>query len=313
MVGLTLSGRYRIVQQLGKGGFGVTFLAEDTQRPGNPKCVVKLFQPVASDPDTLTAGKQLFDREAETLEVLGTHNQIPRLLAHFQEDQKFYLVQEFVEGHDISQELFPGKKLSEPYAIKLLKDILEILTFVHRNNHIHRDIKPSNVRRRDSDGKVVLLDFGAVKQVSTQVVNTQGHTTNTIAIGTRGYMPSEQAQGNPHFNSDIYAVGIIGIQALTGNTPAALVTDIQTGEIEWRNHLLLDISSGFADILDKMIRYDYRQRFDSAESVVEALNEISGVSPHRTVLVNHQAHQSRSLVNHSAKNISVFTGIFLAL
>ncbi|MEM7553754.1 MAG: protein kinase [Cyanobacteria bacterium P01_A01_bin.84] len=319
MLGLTLGGRYRIIQQLGKGGFGVTFLAEDMQRPKNPKCVVKLFQPVAQDPNTLTAGKQLFDREAETLEVLGTHNQIPRLLAHFQEHQNFYLVQEFVEGHDITQELLPGKKLSEPYVVKLLKDILEILTFVHHNNHIHRDIKPSNIRRRQSDGKIVLLDFGAVKQLSTQVVNSQGQTTNTIAIGTRGYMPSEQAQGNPHFNSDIYALGIIAIQALTGTTPAELVTDIQTGEIEWRNHLKIDIRPELADVLDKMICYDYRQRFTSAKSVLEALKDVFEGLPDTSVYPlptgKQTSHHIARQPSFPQKKIIIFAalGIGLAL
>lgn len=144
-------------------------------------------------PYTLNAGKILFDREAEALEKLGHHDQIPRLLAHFEDNQKFYLVQEFIEGHDFTQELRPNKQLSEAFVIQFLSDILEVLAFVHQQQVIHRDIKPSNIRRRESDGKLVLIDFGAVKQVSTQVVNSQGQTKVTIAIGSPGYMPSEQS------------------------------------------------------------------------------------------------------------------------
>jgi serine/threonine-protein kinase len=123
MLGQTIGGRYRIIRQIGKGGFGVTFLAEDIQRPGNPHCVVKQLKPMATDPYTLRAGKILFEREAEVQENLGNHDQIPRLLAHFEENQEFYLVQEYIEGHDLSQEVLLGKQLSEPVVIKLLEDI----------------------------------------------------------------------------------------------------------------------------------------------------------------------------------------------
>ncbi|MEO1184910.1 MAG: protein kinase, partial [Cyanobacteria bacterium J06636_27] len=151
-----LSGRYQILEELGRGGFGITYIAQDLQRPGNPQCVVKLFEPASIDPYTLSAGKKLFDREAEALEKLGNHDQIPRLLAHFEDNQKFYLVQEYIEGHDLSEELLPNEQLSEVAVIQLLEDILEVLAFVHEQDVIHRDIKPSNIRRRKSDGKLVL-------------------------------------------------------------------------------------------------------------------------------------------------------------
>ena len=275
MVDQTLGGRYRTLKLLGQGGFGVTFLAEDIQRPGNPKCVVKQFKPMATEPKAFEAGKRLFHREAQTLEKLGGHEQIPRLLAHFEEEQQFYLVQEYIEGHDLEQELLSGQKFSEDEVIKLLQEILEILIFVHQNNHIHRDIKPSNIRRRSTDGKIVLIDFGAVKQISTQVVNPQGITSYSVAIGTRGYMPGEQAQGFAQFNSDIYALGIIAIQALTGTTPNKLVTNHHTGEITWRQNSNLVVNPELGDILDKMVRYDFRERYRSAKSVMDDLKRIS--------------------------------------
>ncbi|MEH2322730.1 MAG: protein kinase [Nostoc sp.] len=266
-----LGGRYQILEQIGQGGFGVTFLAEDTQRPGNPKCVVKQFQPIFTNPDTLHSAKRFFDSEAVILEKLGNHDNIPRLLAHLEENQEFYLVQEYIEGHDLSKELLAGKKLSEAYVIKLLQNILQVLTFIHQQRVIHRDIKPSNIIRR-LDGKIVLIDFGAVKQISTQIIQPQGQKNITVAIGTEGYMPSEQTSGNPDFRSDIYAAGIVAIQALTGILPEQLPKDVNN-EIVWRNQA--EISQELTYILDRMVRYDFRQRYESAEQVLVALQQLS--------------------------------------
>ncbi|AFY56809.1 serine/threonine protein kinase [Rivularia sp. PCC 7116] len=292
-----LSGRYQIIKELGRGGFGVTYIAQDLQRPGNPRCVVKLFEPAAKDPYTLNAGKVLFDREAEALEKLGNHDQIPRLLAHFEESQKFYLVQEFIEGHDLSQELRTTKQLSETFVIELLEDILEVLSFVHQKGKIHRDIKPSNIRRRKSDGKIVLIDFGAVKEVSTQIANPQGQTKITIAIGSPGYMPSEQSNGKPHFSSDIYAVGMIAIQALTGVFP--IQTDAQTSEVSWQH--LTDVNPKLANILNTMVRYDYRQRYPTAQLALQAikslLNSTATFNQAPDTLVTHQPQNTQNTKN----------------
>jgi len=271
MLGQKLGGRYQILKQLRKGGFGFTFLAEDTQRPGNPKCVVKQLQPIVTDSNTLREAQRLFQKEAEILETLGNHDQIPRLLAHFEENQEFYLVQEFIAGHDLSVELPLSQQMSEAFVIKLLQEILEVLAFVHQHGVIHRDIKPSNIRRR-IDGKIALIDFGAVKQISTQVVNFQGQTAFTIAIGTPGYLPSEQANGHPQFSSDVYAVGMIGIQALTGIPPIQLLKDFFTHEIIWCNHT--QVSPPLAVILDTMVRYDFRQRYQSAVEALQALRDL---------------------------------------
>ncbi len=235
---------------MGGGGFGETFVACDTQLPGSPQCVVKKLKPQANDPVTLETARRLFDTEAQVLYKLGTHDYIPQLLAYFEENAEFYLVQEFIEGHDLSQELIPGKTLSQDEVISLLMEILQILEFVHQQKVIHRDVNPlvhqqkvihrdvnpHNVLRRQQDGKLVLIDFGAVKQITTQVVTPQGHTQATVAIGTPGYLPGEQAQGHPKFSSDIYAVGIIAIQALTGLPPEQLERDADTNEIIWQNH-----------------------------------------------------------------------------
>ncbi|MGB7444206.1 MAG: tetratricopeptide repeat protein [Coleofasciculaceae cyanobacterium] len=267
----TVGGRYRIISQLGQGGFGQTFLAQDQHLPGNQQCVVKQLKPQATDPLTLQTARRLFDTEAQVLYRLGVHEQIPRLFAYFEENQEFYLVQELIEGEDLTHELIAGKKLDEKQTISLLKEILEILEFVHQQNVIHRDVNPGNLIRRKQDGKLVLIDFGAVKQVSTQLIN-QGQTNFTVVIGTPGYLPNEQANGNPRLCSDIYAVGILGISALTGKSSQALTPDPDTGEISW--HHQASVSPELSRLLDKMVCYDFRERYQSATAVIQALKDL---------------------------------------
>jgi serine/threonine-protein kinase len=284
MIGQLLGGHYRIVKSLGKGGFGETYLAVDLHLPDRPQRVVKQLKPQSNNPLVLETAKKLFDREAEVLYQLGSHDRIPSLFAHFEEDRQFFLVEEFVPGHDLSHEIILGKQLSEPEVISLLRDTLEVLAFVHQNHVIHRDIKPSNLIRRQSDGKIVLIDFGAVKQVSNQVVDTGGFVTNTVAIGTQNYMPSEQRQGNPQFSSDIYALGMLCIQALTGVEPSKLPLEPNSLEIVWRDRTALpseawtQVNPKLADILDQMVLYDFRKRFRSAAEVLQALDRLTGTA-----------------------------------
>lgn len=273
-----LGGRYKIISQLGAGGFGQTFFAQDLHLPGHPQCVVKQLKPQATDITSLETARRLFDVEAQVLYVLGNHDQIPRLLAHFEDNQEFYLAQELIEGELLTQEFVGGNPWPETRVIDLLYDILQVLAFVHQQQVIHRDIKPSNLIRRRVDGKIVLIDFGAVKQVSTQVVNRKTEQTKTISIGTQGYTPKEQLGGNPRFSSDIYAVGIVGIQALTGIHPKRLVEDSETGEINWRDHAP-HASPELVFILDQMVRYDFRVRYQTAAAALLALQTLSGREP----------------------------------
>ncbi|MFB2834499.1 protein kinase domain-containing protein [Floridanema evergladense] len=257
-----IGGRYQIVKLLGKGGFGETYLAEDRHLPGYPKCVVKklLFR-------YCDKAKQLFEREAQVLYRLGEHPQIPFLFAYFEEKQYFYLVQEFIDGLELNQIIQEGKSLPETQVISLMREVLEILVFVHQNKIVHRDINPKNIIRRHSDRKLVLIDFGAVKDVCQ--VDAQGQTQLTVAVGTPGYIPDEQANGKPRLCSDIYALGIMGIQMLTGVHPINFQEDPNTGRIIWRNQA--KIRPALANILDKMVHNDCRQRYLSA---VEALQDI---------------------------------------
>src|SRR5919199_4092187 len=157
MIGQFLARRYQIIRVLGAGGFSQTYVAEDTHIPGNPTCVVKQLKLASNYPHLLETARQLFQREAETLVKLGHHKQIPQLLAYFEEDQEFYLVQEFIEGHTLTHALLPGQQLQENQVSQLLVEILEILEFVHTQGVIHRDIKPDNIMRRHKDHKLVLI------------------------------------------------------------------------------------------------------------------------------------------------------------
>ncbi|PHM10877.1 serine/threonine protein kinase [Nostoc sp. 'Peltigera malacea cyanobiont' DB3992] len=298
----TLRNRFEIVKHLGSGGSGDTYLAIDLDLPGQPHCVVKHFHPKDSNPAVLPIAKKLFDREAEVLYQLGNdHDQIPRLFAHFNEDGDFYLVQEFIDGHALTQEIVPGQRLNENTVVNLLKDILEVLAFVHQHDIIHRDIKPQNLMRRYCDQKIVLIDFGSIKKIGALGAGL------TIAVGTPGYMPSEQAKGKPKLCSDIYAVGMIGIQALTGLIPEQLPEDPSTGEVIWRDKA--EVSDTLANILDTMVRDRYNQRYQSATEALQALNSDVALSESsQSVDINHKADDTYLL---TYRNFILLLGIGL--
>ena len=276
-----IGGRYRIIDCLRTTGFCETYIAEDTHLPGNPhpRCVVKKLQPQSNEDFVLETARRLFDNEAKVLYKLSDHRQIPRLLAHLEVNEEFYLVQEYIEGKDLSQiEIVPGKRWDESQVRDFLIEVLEILAFVHQHNVIHRDIKPSNLIRRTSDGKLFLIDFGAVKEI-TNMTLTQGQgNVLTVAIGTPGYMASEQQRGDPRFNSDIYALGVTAIQAITGFHPDQLPRDRDTGEIKWRDRAP-ECSEQLARILDKMVRNDFLKRYKNVNEALEDIRKTIVVSP----------------------------------
>lgn len=272
MLGTVLGGRYRITTILGAGGFGQTYLAEDEQQPR--QCVVKQFKPVSQDLRLLMVARRLFDTEVETLRRLGQHDQIPELYDSFQDDEEFYLVQEFIEGHALSEELGEGRRFSEPEAIALLQDVLSVLDFVHQNQVIHRDIKPANLIRRKTDGKLVLIDFGAVKEIQTRLTGISGQTEMTVGIGTQGYTPSEQLMGRPRYCSDLYALGMTVVQAVTGCPPSQLPEDPETLDVIWQ-HRAAEISPGLKLILDHLVRYDFSQRYQSVAEVQQSLAQLA--------------------------------------
>lgn len=296
MISKTLRSRYKILEKLGSGGFGDTYLAQDLDLPFKPYCVVKHLSPKGARQEHLVTAKKLFNSEAEVLYRLGAHNQIPCLYAHFCEDDEFYLVQEFIDGHDLGKEIIPGQVKTEAETIELLQSILSILIFVHQQGVIHRDIKPQNIIRRKQDGKLVLIDFGAVKNISTEKVNSSFATSSTIAIGTRGYMAPEQLNGHPKLCSDIYATGIIGIQALTGLTPQLLLKHSNVVESTW--HDKLHGCEKLKHILDRMVAYNFLRRYQSASFALEAIMNLQTApreQPIMTLLTDNSTMPSAPL------------------
>ncbi|AHB88192.1 serine/threonine protein kinase with CHASE2 domain [Thermosynechococcus sp. NK55a] len=263
----TVGGRYRVLSQLGQGGFGRTFLAADLHLPDHPICVVKQLVPSRKDERFLAIARRLFQREAETLAQLGEHQRIPRLLAYFEEGGYFYLTQEYVDGESLKEEFEKKVTLSQGEAVVILKSILEILQYVHQFGVVHRDIKPANIIRRRSDQQLFLIDFGAVRHVQPE--DLLQHGKYTISIGTRGYAPSEQMAGRPVIASDIYSLGMVIVEGLTGLAPMDLPSDPHSGDIVWQpgRHL----SPQFVAIINKMIKYNFRDRYQSAVEVLTDL------------------------------------------
>jgi len=265
-----LKERYRTVQPLGQGGFGRTFLAVDEDKPSHPPCVIKQFFPQAQGTSTVQKAAQLFTQEAVRLDELGKHPQIPELLAYFCQDNHQYLVQEFIEGEDLAQELAKKGAFTEAQVRDVLNNLLPVLLFVHQHHVIHRDIKPENIIRRNRDKQLFLVDFGASK-VAT---GTALARTGTV-IGSVGYVAPEQSIGKAVFASDIYSLGVMCIHLLTGIHPFDLF-DVNQGVWVWRQGLKNPVSDRVAKILDKMLVSATNQRY---QSVVEILQDLQSQTP----------------------------------
>lgn len=166
---LLLRNRYRVTKSLGQGGFGATFLSQDEALPGEPSCVIKQLRPSGTAPHVLQMARELFEREAATLGKIGNHPQVPRLLDYFEDRENFYLVQEYVHGSTIQQEVKRNGISSEVGVKQFLSEILPLLQYIHSQKVIHRDIKPANLIRRAQDARLVLIDFGAVKNQVNQI------------------------------------------------------------------------------------------------------------------------------------------------
>lgn len=280
---LILSGRYLPVRLLGQGGFGAAFLARDRYTPAMRQCVAKLLQPsVSLTPAQLKIAQTLFEREAAVLEELGNeHSQIPSLLAFFEltvtslqpgkNDQFFYLVQEFIDGKNLEDELAVKGRFSEAETVEVLREILKVLDFVHSRGSIHRDIKPANIMR-GKNGRLYLLDFGAVKQVTQSVGSAKAST----GIYSLGYAPPEQMSGQEVYPAtDLYALAVTCITLLSGLQPTELFDSYRN---EWNWHSRVQVSSRLAHVLDRMLLSAPSQRFQSASEVEAAL--MSGPQQH---------------------------------
>jgi serine/threonine-protein kinase len=269
---LKLRNRYRVLSGLGQGGFGATFLAVDEALPGQPKCVIKQLRPNTTDPTVIQMARELFEREAKTLGKIGNHPQIPRLLDYFADTHSFYLVQEYISGATLQQEVKRNGPFTEVGVKQFLSEILPLLGFVHSQKVIHRDMKPANIIRRHQDGKLVLIDFGAVKDQVTQSMVTGGGQTafTSFAIGTAGFAPPEQMAMRPVYASDIYALGVTCLYLLTGKSPKDLDYDSTTGEMCWRKSV--QASDRLVKLLQKMLEVSVRHRYQTADEVLQALD-----------------------------------------
>jgi serine/threonine protein kinase len=274
-----LGNRYQVLQTLGSGGFGTTYLAEDIQMPSRRKCVIKQLKPIANNPEIYQLVQARFQREAAILETLGDEsNQIPKLYAYFAEAGEFYLIQEWIEGMTLRDKVQAEGPLPEPTVRQILLSLLPVLSYVHDRRIVHRDIKPDNIILRRRDNQPFLIDFGAVRETMGTIVNSQGGTASSIVIGTPGFMPSEQAAGRPLYSSDLYSLGLTMIYLLTGKFPQELELDPATGEVIWRYNAP-HISSQLADVLEKAIQSHPRDRYPTAQAMLMALQAPLEIAP----------------------------------
>lgn len=262
--------RYQILRNLGRGGFGVTYLAKDVSLPNAPLCVIKLLCPKVSNAMVLQRAIQRFEREAKILSQLGSHAQVPRLLDYFEMNGEFYLVQEYIRGRTIAKEVRSKGTLSELEVKQFLREILPVVSYIHEHQVIHRDIKPPNIIRCQDDGRLVLIDFGAVKEQFVQVSQATQTGSTTHFVGTLGFAPPEQLSLRATYSSDIFALGVTCLYMLTGKPPMEFSYDPVSGEVNWRDHAT--VSDHFAKILDKMLMVSVRDRYQSANEILRVLN-----------------------------------------
>ncbi len=272
MLGTTIRSHYKIVKFLGMGRAGSAYLTEDLDLPESPLYLLKKFQADDSLAARLLTQK-LFEVQATILHQVGQHPQIPSLIAKFEEDGNSYLVREYIEGDRLSQELNQNVNWSQIQVFDFLMDLMGILSFVHSFNYIHQDINPEHIIRRKNDGRFSLIGFGAIKDLRNEWHNIpdRGNGKVPVSIGTPGYIPYEQEQNFSQFNSDIYAVGVIAIQSLTHKFPIS--QDPHSYELTWRNRV--NINLRLMDIIDKMVRPDYRNRYQSALEVLGDLQSFA--------------------------------------
>ncbi|WP_310411091.1 serine/threonine-protein kinase [Chamaesiphon sp. OTE_8_metabat_110] len=274
-LGTVLQQRYRVTKVLGQGGFGRTYLAQDTGC-FDEMCVLKEFSPNDRGRDALKKSKELFHREAQVLYQIN-HPQIPKFRANFEEQKRLFLVQEYAEGKTVAKTLSDRLKknttFAEAEAVEFIKNMLPVLSHIHGMGIIHRDISPDNIIFRDRDKLPVLIDFGVVKAGVTQLeVSTQIHQGTTV--GKAGYAPGEQLQtGEAYANSDLYALAVTVVVMMTGRKPESL---IDKSTMTWKWHQWVPtLTPWFAKILNKMLSRVPNSRYQSAIEVAQALRSVS--------------------------------------
>ena len=284
--------RFKVIRQLGKGGFGTTYLAQDISAAEPFFCVIKQLKYRSQPAESQLAkghakaaliaerGKRRFQREARMMARLGRHHQLPCLLEHFTDGDRFYLVQEYIPGHTLSREISRSGAQSEQAVKQFLQEMIPIVRYIHRQNLLHLDIKPANIMRRSSDRKLVLIDFGAVRRYSSEAASssvfgpasgTSGQSGKTErGCGTLGFSPKEQLAGTPTTASDIYALGVTCLYLLTKVSPLDLAIAPQGQNLRWQE--TVDLSDHFARILAKMLHPEADHRFQDTYELERAMN-----------------------------------------
>jgi len=271
---VTLCDRYRILNPLASWGFGETFLAIDLHSPTQRKVVVKALKSVSESTNSEIIEK-LFLKEAQVLEELGNqHPQIPTLYAYFCQDNQYYLVQEYIEGKNLTQMGI----LSPQRCLSILLSLLETLKYVHNKNIIHRDIKPENIIIRESDGLPVLIDFGAVKETMGILHTSLGSEVSSVIVGTTSFMAPEQSAGRTVFSTDLFALGLTIIYTLTGKYPLDFPSNNITGEIEWQN-VAPNLAPTLARVLNKATKMDLSGRYLTAKAMLQDLKTEEKIAP----------------------------------
>ncbi|MEL6488708.1 MAG: serine/threonine-protein kinase [Cyanobacteria bacterium J06621_3] len=269
-IGTLLQNHYRIVQLLGQGGFGRTYLAEDQGR-FNERCAIKEFVPIKGEDKFSDKATQLFQREASVLYQID-HPQIPKFRATFEEEERLFLVQDYVEGptfHEVlNQRRAQGRNFSEGEVRQFLKQLLPVLAHIHAKGIIHRDISPDNIILRKDDQLPVLIDFGVVKEVVTRM-QMDPSVAQATTVGKAGYAPSEQLQtGRAYPSSDLYALAVTAIVLLTGREPQSLFDDIN---FAWQWQEFVQVTPEFAAVLNKALSYRPGDRYQSVSEMARAL------------------------------------------
>ncbi|GAB1541673.1 hypothetical protein NUACC21_43450 [Scytonema sp. NUACC21] len=267
-----LRNRYRVLKPLGGGGFARTYLAEDIDKL-DEQCVVKQLAPQVQGSWSLRKATELFQQEAKRLQHLGEHPQIPHLYAYFKQDDYLYLVQQFIKGQNLLEELKQQGVFDEAKIRIFLYDLLPVVETVHQEHVIHRDIKPENILRRENDNKLVLIDFGVAKQKTGTVAATANHRPGTY-IGSFGYAPLEQMQkGEAYPASDLYSLGVTCFHLLTDSHPLDIWLAEGYGWVSrWRKYVRQPITQELGNILDKLLQINHEERYQSAKAVLQDLN-----------------------------------------
>jgi formylglycine-generating enzyme required for sulfatase activity len=263
---ILLDDRYRPIKFLGEGGFGRTFQAIDEKRLNTP-CVIKQFLPQQVGSAALAKATELFQQEAQRLQELGKHPQIPDLEAFFPQDGRLYLVQDFIDGQNLLEEFENQGRLKEPQIRIILTELLPVLQFIHDNQVIHRDIKPENIIR-SKNGQLFLIDFGVSKETSGTILTRVGTVT-----GTPGYAPPEQFRGMVYHSSDLYSLAVTCVRLLTGHFQKADGADelFDTRKMQWQWQKYVSLSQELTTVLETMLQDIPTRRYDSAAEVLAAL------------------------------------------